>query len=664
MRLDIFLSKNLGVSRSQVAQLIAKKLVTINGKIAKKSGILVEQSDKIEILQIAESNNNSCEAPKSRPFCEKETNESNKQNNDKFCEFFGIAPTLAPKSDIFIERIYEDDDVLVLNKPPFLATHGAPSLREESLVEWLQARQIQLSTLSGEKREGIVHRLDKQTSGAMVVAKNNSAHAFLSEQLAQKSMGRLYLALIDLPLKESVEVECYLGRNPKNRLKFSKVANLPCGVKSLDFALDSAICAKIAESKNSPSLAEGQIYSSLRDLPKANRGNPLDSANLDSATRTGIFANTSSLRGESQDSPKQFAELDKETSALPCFVSEAKQPSKKNCHIERSEKSLLRFFDSAILSPNFILKSLIFSQKGLHPPTPLPPTRQKAAAFSLLGGSASLNPLLAKNRRLHYCNLESDFLHHEAGEFKGANAQFLNCHDSASQNLAMTGKTQNLTKKMQKIAESSAISQNLNAESNAKIVESNSQNTHPLAPSAREGGQIADSANRTNIAESQSNNRSNGGVASLRFHAKCAKIGHKSHLREVSYQNNANEYPKANFPKKSARYAKSHFYKLATSLDGKKELILARLFTGRTHQIRAHLECLNRHILGDELYGYKGKTSRVMLHSYLLYLTHPKNGKMRFQANIFDDMCEILAKNFDMEKIDEILRKLPVCFDL
>ncbi|MGX2983161.1 pseudouridine synthase [Helicobacter sp. 23-1045] len=627
MRLDIFLSKNLGVSRSQVAQLIAKKLVTINGKIAKKSGILVEQSDKIEILQIAESAN-----------------------------FMQNSPTLAPKSDIFIERIYEDDDILVLNKPPFLATHGAPSLREESLVEWLQARQIQLSTLSGEKREGIVHRLDKQTSGAMVVAKNNSAHAFLSEQLAQKSMGRLYLALIDLPLKESVEVECYLGRNPKNRLKFSKVANLPCGAKSLDFALDSAICAKIVESKNSPSLAEGQIYSSLRDLPKANRGNPLDSANLDSATRTGIFANTSSLRGESQDSPKQFAE----------FASEAKQPSKQICHTERSEKSLLRFCDSAILSPNFISKSLIFSQKGCTP-RPAPPTRQKLPLFAFRG-SASHSPLLAKNRHSHYCSFESDFLHHEAGEIKGAShddftdsafaesthpltpsareGEVLDCHDFASQNLAMTEKN------------------TLDSANRINIAESNSQNTHPLTPSAREGGQIADSANRTKIAESQSNNRSNGGVASLRFHAKCAKTGHKSHSREVSYQNNANEYPKANFPKKSARYAKSHFYKLATSLDGKKELILARLFTGRTHQIRAHLECLNRHILGDELYGYKGKISRVMLHSYLLYLTHPKNGKMRFQANIFDDMCEILAKNFDMEKIDEILRKLPVCFDL
>ncbi|MGX2982359.1 hypothetical protein [Helicobacter sp. 23-1045] len=81
--------------------------------------------------------------------------------------------------------------------------------------------------------------------------------------------------------------------------------------------------------------------------------------------------------------------------------------------------SFLRFFD------NCIYLSAIFSQKGLHPPTPLPPTRQKAAAFSLLGGSASLNPLLAKNRRLHYCNLAPDFLHHEAGEFKGASHGFL-----------------------------------------------------------------------------------------------------------------------------------------------------------------------------------------------------------------------------------------------
>ncbi|MGX3010451.1 hypothetical protein ACWIUD_02645 [Helicobacter sp. 23-1044] len=148
--------------------------------------------------------------------------------------------------------------------------------------------------------------------------------------------------------------------------------------------------------------------------------------------------------------------------------------------------SFLRFFD------NCIYLSAIFSQKGLHPPTPLPPTRQKAAAFSLLGGSASHSPLLAKNRHSHYCSFKTDFLHHEAGEIKGASHGLdfiLDCHDSASQNLAMT----------ENIADSAnrRISHE-NAKFNTKI-------THPLTPSAsegefldsnsaREGEQIAESA--------------------------------------------------------------------------------------------------------------------------------------------------------------------------
>ncbi|RDU64737.1 RluA family pseudouridine synthase [Helicobacter sp. MIT 14-3879] len=299
IRLDIFLSQKLQISRSQILNLVKKNLIKINGSFIKKSGVIIKAGDIIEIQKI--------------------------ESDDNFIK----------KSNIFIEKIYEDSEILVINKPPFLATHGANSLKEESLVDWLKANSIQLSNISGEKKEGIVHRLDKQTSGALVVAKNNISHNFLSKQLMEKIMGRFYIAIIDLPLKNDIEIECYLARNPTNRLKISKT-------------------------------------------------NKID----------------------------------------------------------------------------------------------------------------------------------------------------------------------------------------------------------------------------------------------------------------------------------SARYSKSNFYKLALSKDMKKELILAKLSTGRTHQIRAHLESINRHIIGDKLYGYSGESYRIMLHSYLLYLEHPKNGKMSFKANIFEDMRNYFINYFDMEQINEILDNL------
>lgn len=299
LRLDLFLNQKLDISRNQALNLIKKKLIKINDKIAQKSGILVKPNDVITLSQIID---------------------------DKPIE---------SKSNISIQIIYEDDDILVINKPPYLATHGAPSLKEESLVDWLRANNMRLSNISGEMREGIVHRLDKQTSGVMVVAKNNLSHIFLSKQLQSHTMGRLYIALIDLPLKDDIEIECYLSRNPKNRLKISKTNN-----------------------------------------------------------------------------------------------------------------------------------------------------------------------------------------------------------------------------------------------------------------------------------------------------------------------------------KTNSRYSKSNFFKLLLSEDSNQEMILAKLSTGRTHQIRAHLESFNRHILGDSLYGYKGMEMRIMLHSYILFLEHPKLGKMSFVADMFDDMQDYLQNNFNMERVNEILANL------
>ena len=103
-----------------------------------------------------------------------------------------------------------------------MTVHPAPSVKEATLVDWLKHKGIRLSTISGEERHGIVHRLDKGTSGTMVVAKNNKAHEFLSEQLQDKSMGRYYIAVISPPLKDDITViESNIGRSSNNRLKMA-----------------------------------------------------------------------------------------------------------------------------------------------------------------------------------------------------------------------------------------------------------------------------------------------------------------------------------------------------------------------------------------------------------------------------------------------------------
>jgi 23S rRNA pseudouridine1911/1915/1917 synthase len=107
----------------------------------------------------------------------------------------------------------------------------------------------------------------------------------------------------------------------------------------------------------------------------------------------------------------------------------------------------------------------------------------------------------------------------------------------------------------------------------------------------------------------------------------------------------------------NGRNAKSAFTKIALSDNEKYELIAAKLFTGRTHQIRVHLSSINRHVLGDNLYGFKGelnKINRFYLHAYYLYLTHPITNKpMSFRADLPKDINTFLTKNFKGENIND-----------
>ncbi|APW65509.1 MULTISPECIES: RluA family pseudouridine synthase [Arcobacteraceae] len=192
-RLDKFLASQIDASRNQIEQLIKKEFVKVDGKTVVKSGLKLKENQIIDV-----------HFPQA---------EINPVKDEEF-----IKKSLEGKD---VKIIYEDEDILVLNKPANLTIHDAPSVKDATLVDWLKLKKISLSTISGEERHGIVHRLDKGTTGVMVVAKTNEAHALLSEQLQDKTMGRYYLAITDLPLKDDVIVDKPIGRNANNRLKMS-----------------------------------------------------------------------------------------------------------------------------------------------------------------------------------------------------------------------------------------------------------------------------------------------------------------------------------------------------------------------------------------------------------------------------------------------------------
>ena len=189
MRLDMFLSEKLDETRNQIDQLITKGFVTVENKKKAKSGLKLHIGQNVSV--------NLPEMVKEKPL----------------------------EVDFDIEVVYEDEYFMVINKPSGVIVHGAPSVKEATLVDWLKKKNISLSTISGEERHGIVHRIDKGTSGLLCVAKTNDAHVALSKQLEDKTMGRYYVAITDLPLKDDITVTAAMGRNPSNRLKMGLVSS-------------------------------------------------------------------------------------------------------------------------------------------------------------------------------------------------------------------------------------------------------------------------------------------------------------------------------------------------------------------------------------------------------------------------------------------------------
>lgn len=184
-RADLVVLELLNISRNQAQNLIKNGLVFVDEKVVTKSGFMVEKDSQIHIKELK------------------------KDDEDEL------------NLDFAVDILYEDEYILIINKPPNLTTHKAPSVNEVTLVDWLVSKNFKLSCVVGEDRRGIVHRLDKETSGALIIAKDDSTHEKLSNKFKKQNIGRYYLAIIDLPLRQSLIVDRKIARNMKNRLKMS-----------------------------------------------------------------------------------------------------------------------------------------------------------------------------------------------------------------------------------------------------------------------------------------------------------------------------------------------------------------------------------------------------------------------------------------------------------
>lgn len=190
-RLDLRVSREAGVSRAAAQVLIAAGHVTVNGR-AGRAGQRVGGADGVLISP-----------PPPRP---------------PTATLTAVAPTIE------LAILHEDADLAVIDKPAGLVVHPAPGHPEGTLADALRARGSTWSQLGGPERPGIVHRLDRDTSGLLVVAKTERAHRSLAAQLAARTMGREYWALVHGGFAEAAgEIDAPVGRDPRHRQRMAVV---------------------------------------------------------------------------------------------------------------------------------------------------------------------------------------------------------------------------------------------------------------------------------------------------------------------------------------------------------------------------------------------------------------------------------------------------------
>lgn len=203
-RLDAYLSHQTDLSRSRIQKLIEDGQVAVNGTICSSKKRSVQVGDRIQVT-----------VPDAEPL------------------------DLQPEA-ISLEILYEDDQLLIINKPTGLVVHPAPGHAGGTLVNALLAHcqtdtgESSLSGIGGLQRPGIVHRLDKDTSGAIVVAKTDLAHQHLQRQFQSKTARRDYLAVVyGAPAAETGTIDFPIGRHPVDRKKMAIVLEAEGGRRAI-----------------------------------------------------------------------------------------------------------------------------------------------------------------------------------------------------------------------------------------------------------------------------------------------------------------------------------------------------------------------------------------------------------------------------------------------
>jgi len=190
-RLDLWLAAHRGITRSAAQALVDAQLVTVNGRPG-RAGQRIDEADDVQVA----------EAPPRQP---------------------SAAPN-GPRVDLHV--VHEDEWLAVIDKPAGLVVHPAPGHPHGTVADALRQRGDAWSVVGGEERAGIVHRLDRYTSGLMVVAKTEAAHRALAAQLSDRTLGRSYWALVWGGVNEETgRVDAPIGRDPRDRKRMAVVDN-------------------------------------------------------------------------------------------------------------------------------------------------------------------------------------------------------------------------------------------------------------------------------------------------------------------------------------------------------------------------------------------------------------------------------------------------------